>query len=304
MKRLLFLIMIVATIFAQEVKLDLNVNKEKLHIGDRIKLNYSISGGERHVFVLPDVQMWIKDLEIINVQTSERVKKHRQIIDLNIEAVKFDTGFVHIPAMPIIKTDSTGFGNPDTIYTPEKYLYIYSMLDSSATPVAMTPPVPLALMTWWEFTITVLLLAGSVFLLVLGIKHKSKKQEVVEEYWETPREKAEHLLSELEKKNYPDKKEWKPFYLELTYIARDYFENIYFIHLQELTTSDLIPVLKEHVDAEFISKLREFFNYADLAKFAKGIASYEKCNEDLGLIKNIINAEGSKDEEEPLDQSN
>ena len=88
MKRILFLLMIVATLFAQEVKLDLNVNKEKLYIGDRIKLNYTLSGGERHVFILPDVQIWIKDLEIIDVQTSERVKKHRHFIDLNIEAVK------------------------------------------------------------------------------------------------------------------------------------------------------------------------------------------------------------------------
>ena len=299
MKRILFLLMIVATLFAQEVKLDLNVNKEKLYIGDRIKLNYTLSGGERHVFILPDVQIWIKDLEIIDVQTSERVKKHRHFIDLNIEAVKFDTGFVHIPAMPVIKTDSTGFGNPDTIYTPEKYLYIYSMLDSSATPVAMTPPVPLALMIWWEFMVAVFLFAGSVFLLVLGIKHKSKKQEVIEEYWETPREKAEHYLNALEKKNYPDKKKWKHFYLELTYIARDYFENIYYIHLLELTTSDLIPILKEHVDAEFMSKLTEFFNYADLAKFAKGIASLEKCNEHLKFVRQIIISDEKNNDKEP-----
>lgn len=297
MKRIFFLLMIVGTLFAQEVKLNLTVNEEKLYIGDRIKLNYTISGGERHVFVLPDVQMWIKDLEIIDVQASERVKKHRHFIDINIEAVKFDTGFVHIPAMPVIKTDSTGFGKPDTIFTPEKYLYIYSMLDSSAAPVAMTPPVPLALMTWWEFTIALILLTGGIFLLILGIKHKSKKIKVIEEQWENPKEKAEHYLSTLEKKNYPGKKQWKQFYLELTYISRDYFENVHFIHLQELTTSELIPALKEHVDAEFMSKLQTFFQYADLIKFAKGIASNEQCDEHLKFIRQIIKT-GEKNNDE------
>ncbi|MCD6336691.1 MAG: hypothetical protein J7M01_00470 [Candidatus Marinimicrobia bacterium] len=301
MKRILFLLMIAGTLFAQEVKLDFKVNEEKLYIGDRIKLNYTISGGERHVFVLPDVQMWIKDLEIIDVQASERIKKHRHFIDLNVEAVKFDTGFVHIPAMPIIKTDSTGFGKPDTIFTPEKYLYIYSMLDSSAAPVAMTPPLPLALMTWWEFTIALFLLAVSVFLLILGIKHKSKKKQVIEENWETPKEKAEHYLSALEKKNYPDKEKWKQFYLELTYISRDYFENIYFIHLQELTTSELIPALKEHVDAEFMNDLQTFFQYADLVKFAKGVASHDNCDEHLKLVRQIIETDEMNDGKEPMD---
>lgn len=301
MKRILFLLMIAGTLFAQEVKLDFKVNEEKLYIGDRIKLNYTISGGERHVFVLPDVRIWIKDLEILDVQTSERVKKHRHIININIEAVKFDTGFVHIPAMPVIKTDSTGFGKPDTIFTPEKYLYIYSMLDSSAAPVAMTPPLPLALMTWWEFIIALFLLAGSIILLVLGIKHKSTKQKVIEEVWETPQEKAEHYLNALEKKNYPDKEKWKQFYLELTYISRDYFENIYFIHLQELTTSELIPALKEHIDAEFMSELQTFFQYADLVKFAKGIASNEKCDEHLMLVRQIIETDEKNDGKEPMD---
>ncbi len=301
MKRLLFLLMIVVSLFAQEVKLDLKVNDEKLHIGDRIKLNYTLSGGERHVFMLPDVTMWIKDLEILDVQISEKVKKHRQFINLNIEAVNFDTGFVHIPAMPIIKTDSTGFGNPDTIYTPEKYLYIYSLLDTNAAPLAMTPPVPLALLTWWEFLIALVLLGGSVFLLIWGIKHKSEKIKTVEEHWETPKEKAEHYLSALENKKYPEKQQWKHFYLELTYIIRDYFENIYFIHLQELTTSDLIPVLKEHVEPEFMIKLQEMFNYADLMKFAKGIASLEKCNEHLILAKQMIKTDEANTHKEPAE---
>ena len=301
MKRILFLLMIVGTLFAQEVKLDFKVNEEKLYIGDRIRLNYTISGGERHVFVLPDVHMWIKDLEIIDVQALERVKKHRHFIDLNIEAVKFDTGFVYIPAMPIIKTDSTGFGKPDTIFTPEKYLYRYSMLDSSTAPVAMTPPVPLALMTWWEFIIALFLLGISIFLLILGIKYKSKKQQVIEEEWETPKEKAEHFLSALEKKNYPDKKKWKQFYLELTYISRDYFENIYFIHLQELTSSELIPALKEHVEAEFMNDLQTFFQYADLVKYAKGVASHDNCDEHLKLVRQIIKTDEMNDDKESMD---
>ena len=214
--------------------------------------------------------------------------KQTQIIDIFIEAVAFDTGFVQIPKMPIITTDSTGFGKPDTLFTPEKFIYIQSVLDSAAAPLAMDAPLPLAIMTWWEFLIAVFLFLLSVGLLVFGIKYHKNKSEVEAEIWESPVEKAEHYLNQLEKKHYPEKEQWKKFYLELTYISRDYFENIFFIHLQELTTTDLIPVLKKHVEGKEIDKLQEFFRFADLVKFAKGVASKELCAEHMSLIKEII----------------
>ncbi|MEA2077250.1 MAG: hypothetical protein U9O95_04460 [Candidatus Marinimicrobia bacterium] len=297
MKRFVLFIMIVGILFGQKVELGLKINDEQFYIGDRIRLNISVSGGERQMFVLPNPLEWIKDIQILDIQTNEKVKNHRKILDIQIEAVAFDTGFVHIPPMPVIATDSTGFGKPDTIFTPEKYIYINSILDDSLTPVAMTPPLPLALMTWWELLIAIFLLFGSVILLIVGIKYKSRKSTIIEEIWESPQEKAGHFLNELEKKHYPEKKQWKKFYLELTYISRDYFENIYYIHLQELTTTELIPVLAVQINTEYMNELKEFFHYADLVKFAKGIASEKQCDAHLMLVKQIIKA-GEKEMED------
>jgi hypothetical protein len=301
MKRLLFIFMIVGSLFAQEVKLDLKINGEVFHIGDRIKIRYTIEAGERYFFVLPDVREWFNDAEILNVGSDKKIKKQTQVVDLFIEAVAFDTGFVQIPQMPIITTDSTGFGKPDTLFTPEKYIYIQSVLDSASAPLAMDAPLPLAIMTWWEFLVAILLFMLSAGLLIFGIKYHKNKRVDEAEIWESPIEKAEHYLDQLEKKHYPEKAQWKKFYLELTYIARDYFENIFFIHLQELTTTDLIPVLEKHIEDNKIDTLKAFFRYADLVKFAKGVASKEQCDDHLGLIKEIIymgekeNKEGSVD---------
>jgi hypothetical protein len=118
------------------------------------------------------------------------------------------------------------------------------------------------------------------------------------ETWASPKEKAEHMLGELIAKNYPEKGKWKEFYLELTYIARDYFENIYFIHLQELTTTELIPVLQERTGKEYKNRLIEFFQFADLVKFAKGIASKEQCTDHFTLIRMIVNEYGERDLDE------
>ena len=288
MKKLLLLVMIAGSLLAQKTELSMTVNDKHYYIGDRIKIGISINSSEKQMFVLPDAKEWIKDVLILDVATNEKIKKKLKTTYLDFEAVALDTGFVHIPAMPVISTDSTGFGKPDTLYTPEKYIYVYSILDSATAPVAVSPPVPLGLMTWWEYLITIALILLAAALLLIGIKFRSGKKVIVEEVWESPKEKAEHYLEELEKKHYPDKEQWKKFYLELTYIARDYFENIYYVHLKELTTTDLIPVLKEHVPAEYQGKLEVFFHYADLVKFAKGIAAKEQCNEHFELVKEMV----------------
>jgi hypothetical protein len=303
MKRLLLLIIIAGSLLAKSTDLSLSVKDAHYHIGDRIKVDLAIKGSENQMFVLPDITAYLQNVMVLDIQKEESVKKHQKQIDLQFEITAFDTGFVHIPAMPVIRTDSTGFGKPDTIFTPEKYIYIYTMLDSTASPIAMTPPVPLGLMTWWEILIALLLLSASIVLVYMAIKYRSKKKDTIEEFWESPQEKAEHYLLELEKKHYPEKERWKAFYLELTYIARDYFENIYFIHLKELTTSELIPALNEHVPSDYQTRLRDLFQFADLVKFAKGLASKEQCYQHFQLIMEIIKKEeGSGNKEESMDQ--
>ena len=315
MKKLILLIIFAGSLFAQKAELSMNVDDAHYYIGDRIKISINIKSSAQQMFILPDTKELIKDLLILDVSADEKIKRDLKTTTLNIEAVGLDTGFVHIPVMPVISTDSTGFGRPDTLFTPEKYIYIYSILDSSAAPVAMRAPLPLGLMTWWEYLITIVLILIAGVLLYLGLRYRSRKKDKVEDVWESPKEKAEHYLEELEKKHYPDKEQWKKFYLELTYIAREYFENIYFVHLKELTTTDLIPALKENVPIEYQDKLQELFQYADLVKFAKGVADHEQCDIHLGLVKEIVendNATVTPDamadrkegnEEESVDQS-
>jgi len=298
MKRILFFCLIAGSLIAGNAKVGLTVNKDQFYIGDRIRIDLKITAAEKQMFVLPKAEEWITGIQILNSSVDQKIKKDLKLINMKIEAVAFDTGFVRIPSMPVIATDTTGFGQPDTLYSTEKFIYISSILDSSAVPLPLNPPVPLALMTWWELLIALILLSGSATLLVLGIRHRRNKKEQIEEYWESPKEKAEHLLQELVQKHYPEKKQWKKFYLELTFIVRDYLENIYYMHLKELTTSELIPVLKENIPAEYIDRVVEFFQFADLVKFAKGVASEEQCAEHFTLAENMMQIDPANEDGE------
>lgn len=300
MKKLVCIFLFISFAFAAKPDIDLQIKEEVYHIGDRILLEYQISAGDKYVFILPNLQEFFNDVLLVSADEHKKLKRGKQFLGMNAEIVSFDTGFVHIPPMPIISTDSTGFGKPDTLFTPEKYIYIYSILDSAASPIAMNAPLPLALMTWWEFLIALILFAAAVFLLIFGLKYHQKKEEIEEEIWKSPYEKAEYLLNELDKKQYPQNKEWKAFYLDLTYIIRDYFENIYYIHLQELTRSDLLLVLAEYLETDKMKALEEMFSFADLVKFAKAMATNEDCDRHIRIIRDMITEE-KKNETESVD---
>ncbi len=293
MKRFILLLTIAGMLIAQDVHLKMNIDEQNVFIGDRIHITYIMSGPEKYFFMMPDVQEWITDIEILDSRTKSQIKKRQNIVSLYLEGVTFDTGFVHIPSMPVVFADSTGFGTRDTLYTPEKYIYIQSILDSSTSAIAMNPPIPLYLMTWWEYLITAVFLVLSIMLLWLGIHHRKSQKPNIEQVWKSPRDKARHAIKTLESQKYPEKKQWKSFYLELTHILREYYEDIHFIHLHELSTSELLPVLKPYVNLECYRKLCLFFQFADLIKFAKGIADAKQCKKDITLVKTIV-VEGNR----------
>lgn len=288
MKRLLLLLCIAGFLFAEDIELNLKVAEKNIFIGDRIHISCILKGPERMKFTLPDAGRYIRDLEILEQNKSRRTEKKQQILRLELEATAFDTGFMYIPPLPVIYDDSLSDGKRDTLYFPDGYVYFRSALDTTAAPVAMKGPVPLTLMTWWEYLITAVLLALAVILLFYGLKrHKSIKSKK-ENIWISSGEKAGYAITELQKKNYPEQRRWKAFYLELSYILREYFENIYYLHLHELSTSEILPVLRSYVLPEHYSELHEFFHFADLVKFAKTPADKERCREDLDFVKQLI----------------
>jgi len=287
MKRLLTVLCFSIVLLAAEVQIKAEFPERKLYIGDRIRLRYTLSQAEDLKLLAPDAREWIRDIEILD-QSSESVRKKTGRYRYTIEGAAFDTGFVHIPAMPLILYRETGDTPADTLYTPEKFLYIYSVLDSTAAALPLRPPLPVSPLCWWELLIVLLLLTASAFLLYYGLRHNKKPDEKISGPWLPPDEKAKKALAELREKQYPQKEEWKAFYLELTYIIREYYEAVFFVHLQELTSTNLLEELLKHLEPEDMPEVREFFRFADLVKFAKMPASQERCGLDLARVRRLI----------------
>jgi len=276
---------IFGSIFAGQVHLSLGTDKDVFFIGDHIPLRYTISIPRNADPRVADAKEWIDNAEVLEQKSMTRRKGRERILRWELEVAAFDTGHIHIPSMPLVLDYQTGLR--DTIHTPETTLYVRTILDTDAVPIAMNPPLPLTLMRWWQYLISGLLLVTALLLLWYGIKYRTKRKEEIK-IPESPYEKARHELDLLASRKFHVSGQWKTFYLELTHILRSFYEDIFFIHLQELTTTELLPVLRPYLKNEDYRDHAAFFQFADLVKFAKGTASEAQCGEHLEFVKKII----------------
>ncbi len=288
MKRLILMIGIAGSLLAGDIELSLEVEERNVFIGDRIRISFHVMAPETVKVRLPDAAAQIRDLEILERKDHSGTGRGMQTLRMDLEATAFDTGFVHIPPLPLICGHPADPGKGDTLYFPEKYIYIRSTLDTSAAPAAMKAPLRLSLMTWWEYLVTAVLLLAAALILFLGLRKRQHGSGEAKKTWTSPAEQAKRAILELEEKRYPERREWKHYYLELSYLLREYFENLYFLHLQELSTSEMLPVLKPRVLPEHYEDLCAFFRFADRVKFARSPADAGRCMKDLDLVKRII----------------
>lgn len=277
--------MICGSIYAGDVQLSMGKDRDTFFIGDRIPLHYSLEIPRNTEHYVSDAREWMQDAEVLDQRISIGRKRGTRVLSWKLEVTAFDTGYIHIPSMPLVLKHQTGL--QDTVYTPETRIYIRTVLDTDAAPVAINPPLPLTLMRWWQYLISGLLLITAIWLLWYGIKYRTKNKAEISILL-SPYEKALHALALLESEQYHMSGQWKAFYLELTRIVRSFYEDIYFIHLQELTTSELLPVMNLYLPEEEHCELASLFQFADLVKFAKGVASEEQCKSHMDIIKRRI----------------
>lgn len=299
MKRRAMAILLMLSILTAAEQIEVEFPEEKLYIGDRIRMSYRIFTDDHAVLYPPDPAQYIHGLEIIEAAL-ERIDAGKQPYwSYTLETAAFDTGFVLIPELPLIADYGEKTGT-DTIYLPEKYVFIHSILDSTAAALPAKPPRPLSVMAWWEYLLALLLLSALAFFIRLALRSRRPDDADELQLWKNPAESAESALRELEEKAYLRSGEWKAFYLELTMICRRYYEGVLFIHLQELTTAELLPELKSRLPESRYSKLELFFRFADLVKFAKAEASEERGNDDIRMLRELI---AEQEKESPVFQA-
>ncbi len=132
---------------------------------------------------------------------------------------------------------------------------------------------------WLCWFLGILLLAA----LAYWIYHKFIKKAPP-----APLTKFQQVMQDLS--NLDPQQDSKEFYLALTEISRAYFEEELFIPALDRTLDELLPALRAHemLRTPQVLTIKEIFERADLAKFAKAQIQLQDKQEDQRAIISLI----------------
>ncbi len=118
---------------------------------------------------------------------------------------------------------------------------------------------------WWLLVIPIL------WLIYRGLRSLHPKTQTTRVKVQTPYEIAEAKLDKLRKSEmWKDPNQVKEFYVELTDIMREYFQDQFGVHAMESTSTELLERIKKYSPInQRRSDVQWLLEQADLAKFAK-----------------------------------
>jgi hypothetical protein len=103
---------------------------------------------------------------------------------------------------------------------------------------------------------------------------------------------ANRRLAALEQTGYLEAGDFKRYYAELSECAREYLENRFRIRALEMTTEEflILAASASQLRPEHQAMLTAFLQAADLVKFAKFIPARGEAEQDLDLIRRLVEA--------------
>lgn len=260
-------------------------------VGDVIHFQVWAKGAGQRVIQFPDPV--VEDPDISIGGGAELKSEFRDDYGVEFEIAFWDTGKFTFPAYSV------------HVMSAEEDTVEYSMVTNPITVTVQTvitspqptlrdvkPPVPIPIV----FPVRVMATVGAVVLL-LGVmvwlwkKRVSGARPAQRRYVPSrpPYEIAREKLDALRERGVSTAVEVKHFYVELSYIVREFLEYQYFVRAIEMTTEEidgaraLFPVDDDHWNL-----LMGVLKRADLAKFARLQPQRKVCLDDLETMEEFV----------------
>ncbi len=201
----------------------------------------------------------------------------------------YKTGEIEIPSFVFNVTDSTGSING--VIGKALRTSITSVLpsDTSAVEIADIKEPKKLKGPIWPYLLIPVIVAIIIFIFIQIRNRMKGAVELTEVPSRPPWEIAYEKLDRLKSGSHIEFGKYKKYYLELSYIIREYIENRYDFPAVEYTTWELgNSAHLKAVDSNLYGRLFEFFDRADLTKFAKLTPTSGEAGSDLKFAYEFV----------------
>ena len=275
-------------------KLYVSTDTSSATIGDLIKFRIQTESLGENYLVIPGTK-FNEPLELRELKPI--YNEIGKITGLDYILSVWDTGMVVIPtiAVNVFKPDST---LDFVVNTDSIEINVVSIVAKTGSQ-SMRPikgPVPVS-RRWPMTTIILLLLLAGILYGLYVIYGKRIPTEHIEVETVQSSKPADELalekLNHLKGSKYLQRGEIKEFYVQLSYILREYVENSVYIKTLEMTTEEIKKYRTVFpFDRDQLSIWIDILQRADLSKYAKSDPEKMICHEDLAagetFVKNSV----------------
>ena len=273
-------------LFAQ---VQLKVDTTQIRIGEQIL--YEISTPSQSKVQFPQLKLdSLKHLEIVQDFPIDTLKNR---LYKKYLLTSFDSGQYTIPAQEVFISNQRFLTDSILIQVGTVAVDTTKQGLFPIKPIYKAPP-----KTWHEYLYLLWWLLGILLLigLIWWLAFRSKKMI----QWKpkvvlTPFDIALNQLKALDEKNLIGQQKIKEYYTELTDIVRNYIEQDVKISAMEITSDELIRILKKTnkykklgISRDQINHLELFLHNADLVKFAKAKPELETLKSDRSFAEIVL----------------
>lgn len=305
----LFLFLLTANIYSQQLRLDAVLDTSKIRIGEQAKIDIYVTYNSRDKDIKiqwPSVGDTITEkIEVIAVSpidttlpdktNSTKIFQHQQIL-----VSVYDSGFYALPPFKFIINDDTL--NPQ--FTNPLFLEVHTVpTDTSATKLKDIKPPFNEEFNWkWYsnylyFGIGILVLIIAVILIIRYYAEKNKQINLEPEKPKIP----PHFIALAALEKIKADQIWrdgkaKEYYSSISETIRVYIEDRFNVHALESTTDEIMTAFRSQViDKDSKDKLQQLLTLSDLVKFAKMFPIEDEHNFTLQNAFDFVN--GTKRDE-------
>lgn len=283
MKKLLFVLILLSYNTFSQVSLIPSTTEFKL--GEPIAIDLSLSFQEGDKIVWPRIvdtlsSNWV----VIDTMAIDTLKQANSwVVSQRFTITRFDTTLALLKPLLFRVNGDSLFSEPLLFNLIKPTLNGDDFYDIK--PIEEAP-------TNWEKILTWLglgLLGGLGLLYLIIYLLKNRKKETVEEIstlppWEIAYRKLEKLEIELGREL-----NQKLFYVQLTFVLREYLEEAFELPALESTSSELLNQLSSlNVSPEQYAKIEKLLKDSDLIKFAKLTIADELHSENVFIVREFV----------------
>lgn len=208
-------------------------------------------------------------------------------------AAVFALGDAQVPAIPV--RYRLGDGTEGEVATVPVALKVASLLprdkgEQKLADIRGPMGVPIGRAFWIGLAAVLLLLAGLAFWLWSRRKRKAPAAAAVVPDL-APDEEAQRALDALLASGRLARGEYRPFYIELTAVAKRYLERRTGAPVVEMTSAEMLAHLRSSPHAALLAApMRDLAGAADQIKFARGAGLHDEAERHLSAVRVVIQA--------------